>query len=388
MTAQSLLSAPYQLFLWTVPFLIVLGVIVTVHELGHFLAARWLGVSVQTFSIGFGKEIAGFYDRHGTRWRVAWIPLGGYVKFKGDETVSSLPSREDIEALTPAQKAGNFHTAPLWRRTLIILAGPFANFLLSILIFLGLFLFLGKPVVQPRLDSVVAGSAAEQAGLRPGDLILAVNGSSVESFDDVQRRVILKAGSEIDLTVERGGKILNLKATPQLTEKECIGRLGIGRSNKEGDMTIRRFTVAEAASASLAETWYWIEQPFQFFGQLFNRQACVKQLGGPVMILETSKTMASRGFLNLIPLIAFLSVSVGLFNLFPIPVLDGGHLLFYGAEAILGRPLSQKSQEIGQTIGLGLLLMLISVVTVNNVRDLIRREPPGQAATSGPEAPK
>jgi regulator of sigma E protease len=379
MMSQILSSAIGQIFWWTVPYLLVLGAVVIVHEFGHFLAARALGIKVEVFSAGFGPEIAGFYDRRGTRWRLAWIPLGGYVKFKGDESVASLPSAEALEKLTPSEREGNFHTSPLWRRTLIVLAGPFANFLLSLVIFTGMVLATGIVYQRAEILCVEDGTPAAQAGLQAGDRILSVGGKPVRSFEDFSSHVILNARSPINIAVEREGKVVDLTATPELTEGECVGRLGVVGSRKRANVQVVNATLFEAADEGLRRTWRIVKGPFQFFGQLFRGNACVSSLGGPVKIAEVSKTFASQGFINLIPLIAFISVSVGLFNLFPIPVLDGGHLLFYGAEAILGRPLSQRAQEAGFQFGFALLLMLMIFVTWNNVAELSR----GKSQASG-----
>jgi regulator of sigma E protease len=382
MMAQVLSSAIGQLFWWTVPFLLVLGVVVIVHELGHFLAARALGVTVETFSVGFGPEIAGFYDRSGTRWRIAWIPLGGYVKFKGDESVASLPSAEELDKLTPSQREGNFHTSALWRRALIVLAGPFSNFVLSLVIFTGMVLATGIIYQQAQILCVEPGTPAAQAGLKAGDRILSVGGAPVRSFEDFSSYVVLNARSPIDIAVERDGKVVDLRATPELTEGDCIGRLGVVGSTNPGNARVESARLFEAAGEGFRRTWRIVEGPFQFFGQLFRGNACASSLGGPVKIAEVSKTFAAQGFVNLIPLIAFISVSVGLFNLFPIPVLDGGHLLFYGAEAILGRPLSQRAQEAGFQFGFVLLLMLMVFVTWNNVAELTRGKPPATKIAS------
>jgi len=376
MMPQVLSSAIAQLFWWTVPFLVVLGVVVIVHEFGHFLAARALGVTVETFSVGFGPEIAGFRDRSGTRWRLAWIPLGGYVKFKGDESVASMPSAEELDRLTPGERQGNFHTSALWRRTLIVLAGPFSNFLLSLVIFTGMVLATGIVYQQAEILCVEPGTPAAQAGLQAGDKILSVAGAPVRSFEDFSSYVVLNARSPIDIVVERAGKAVDLRATPELTEGECVGRLGVLGTTSSKNAKVESAGLFEAAGEGLRRTWRIVEGPFQFFGQLFRGNACASSLGGPVKIAEVSKTFATQGFVNLIPLIAFISVSVGLFNLFPIPVLDGGHLLFYGAEAILGRPLSQRAQEAGFQFGFVLLLMLMVFVTWNNVVELTRGQAP------------
>ena len=375
MMPEFLSSVIVQVFWWTVPVLIVLGVVVIVHELGHFLTARAVGIRVKSFSVGMGPEMAGFTDKSGTRWKISWIPLGGFVSFKGDENAASLPSAGDLEKLTPEERAGNFHTAALWRRSLVLLAGPFANFLLSLVIFTGMVLWTGIIYQTAEIICVEPGTPAAQAGLMAGDKILAVGGQAVRSFEDFSSYVVLNARSPIDITVERGGKSVGLRATPELTEGECIGRLGVLGTTNAANARAERAGLFTATSEGFRRTWRIVEGPFQFMGQLFRGNACASSLGGPVKIAEVSKTFATQGFINLIPLIAFISVSVGLFNLFPIPVLDGGHLLFYGAEAILGRPLSQRAQEAGFQFGFALLLMLMVFVTWNNVAELTSGKP-------------
>jgi regulator of sigma E protease len=241
---------------------------------------------------------------------------------------------------------------------------------------------------QAEIVCVEDGTPAAQAGLQAGDKILSVGGKSVRHFEDFSSYVVLNARSPISIAVERGGKVVNLTATPELTEGECVGRLGVVGSTKAGSAQIANATLFEAADEGIQRTWRIIKGPFQFFGQLFRGNACVSSLGGPVKIAEVSKTFASQGFINLIPLIAFISVSVGLFNLFPIPVLDGGHLLFYGAEAILGRPLSQRAREAGFQFGFVLLLMLMIFVTWNNVAELSRGKPQVSKPAIGQQAHK
>jgi regulator of sigma E protease len=378
-----LVSAVFgPVFWWTVPVLIVLGVVVIVHELGHLLAARALGIKVKSFSVGWGPEMAGFTGKSGTRWKISWIPIGGFVSFKGDENAASLPTAEDLDKLTPAEREGNFHTAALWRRTLVTLAGPFANFVLGFVIFTGMVFWTGIVYRPAEIICVEPGTPAAKAGFKAGDRVLSVGGQPVRSFEDFSSHVVLNARSPIDITVDRGGKSVALRVVPALSKGECVGRIGVLGQTNPANTRVESAGLFTAAADGFRRTWRITESPFQFMAQLFRGNACASSLGGPVKIAEVSKQIATQGFINLIPLIAFISISVGLFNLFPIPVLDGGHLLFYGAEAILGRPLSQRAQEAGFQFGFALLLMLMIFVTWNNVAELTRGKPQPAKVTS------
>jgi regulator of sigma E protease len=370
-------SAWYYLS-WVVPFLFVLGVVVFVHEMGHFLVARYFGVTVETFSIGFGPEIGGFYDRHGTKWRLAWVPLGGYVKFKGDENAASVPSKESLAGLSEAERQGNFHAKPVAQRAAVVAAGPLANFILAIFILTAWFTFMGKPILEPRVATVEPGSAAAEAGFKPDDLIRDIGGSRIDSFDDIQRIVMLNAETPLSILVERNGQMFTLEATPRLKETKDrfgnvvqIGLLGIGRKNE--NVTFRQFGPVEAFSQSLSETYFWMKQPLIFIKKLAIGQASGDQVRGVVGIAQLSREVASIGFVELFRWIAIISINIGLLNLFPIPMLDGGHLLFYGIEAIRGRPLSERTMEIGFRIGFALVIMLMLFATRNDVIHLIRQ---------------
>jgi len=376
---DSLIAFGTTVLSWAIPFLIVLGLVVFIHELGHFLVARMNGVAVEAFSIGFGPEIAGFHDKQGTRWRIAWIPLGGYVKFLGDENAASMPSQEAAAHVSPEDRARMFQFKPVGARALVVAAGPFANFLLALVIFAGLFMAYGKTMIEPRVAEVVAESPAERAGFQPGDLILSIDGEPVEGFQDMVRIVGLSAEQQLDMVVQRDGRQVSLTVTPELVETESrfgsakIARIGIRGAADRSEVITKTYGPVEAIGQSFAETYFWMKQPIIFIGELIGGRASADQLGGPVRIAQMSKEVASIGIPELLRWTAIISISIGLINLFPIPVLDGGHLVFYGIEAIRGRPLNEKAQEIGFRIGMALVLMLMIFVTWNDVMQLIER---------------
>ena len=374
---DSLIAFGTTVLSWALPFVIVLGIVVFIHEMGHFLVARMHGVAIEAFSIGFGPEIAGFHDKHGTRWRIAWVPLGGYVKFLGDENAASMPSQEAAAHVSPEDRARMFQFKPVSARALVVAAGPFANFVLALVIFSGLFMAYGKTVIEPRVDEVVAESPAERAGFQPDDLILSIDGDEVESFQEMVRIVGLRAEQPLDMVVQRNGERLNLTVTPELVETESrfgsakIARIGIRGSGERSDVITKTYGPVEAVGQSVQETYFWMKQPIIFIGELIGGRASADQLGGPVRIAQMSKEVASIGIPELLRWTAIISISIGLINLFPIPVLDGGHLVFYGIEAIRGKPLNEKAQEIGFRIGMALVLMLMVFVTWNDVMQLI-----------------
>lgn len=359
---------------YVIPFLFVLTLVVFFHELGHFWVARRAGVRVLTFSLGFGPEIAGFNDRHGTRWRLSAIPLGGYVKFYGDEDAASVPDQQALSHMTAAERRESFFFQPVKWRAAIVAAGPIANFILAIAIFSIVFMAFGRPVSAPRVDQVNPGSAAEAAGFKPGDLVLEIDGARVESFADMQRVVGIHAGQPLVFRVERGGADVTLTATPELKEvKDGFGNvhrtglLGISRSLAPGDVTVHRYGPIEAVGMGVQETWFVVARTFDYLGGLIAGRESADQLGGPIRIAQVSGQVATFGIGALLSLAAVLSVSIGLLNLFPIPMLDGGHLLFYAFEAVRGRPLSARTQDIGFRIGLALVLMLMIFATWNDV---------------------
>jgi regulator of sigma E protease len=362
---------------YVVPFLFVLTIVVFFHELGHFLVARWAGVKVLTFSIGFGPELVGFNDRHGTRWKVSAIPLGGYVKFFGDDTEASTPSTETLAAMSDEERQGSFHHKRVGPRAAIVAAGPIANFILAIVIFTCLFTFFGKPSTTAQVDKIEAGSAAAAAGFQVGDVVTAIDGNAIGSFSDMQRIVSVRGGDKLAFTIKRGDSIIQLQATPEQREvKDPFGNshrqgiLGITRSTAPGETLTERVDPATALWLGVKETWFVIDRTLAYIGGVFTGREAASQVGGPLGIARISGQVATIGLAALIHLAAVLSISIGLLNLFPVPLLDGGHLLFYAVEAVRGRPLSERAQEMGFRIGLALVLMLMVFATYNDILHL------------------
>ena len=362
---------------YVVPFLFVLTIVVFFHELGHFLVARWCGIKVVAFSIGFGPEIVGFNDRYGTRWKIAAVPLGGYVKFFGDDNAASVPDLAAAASMSETEKRDSFVYKPVGSRAAVVAAGPIANFILAIVIFAGVFMIVGKQTTSARVDTVQAGSAAQAAGFKPGDLVLAINGQAIESFSDMQRIVSVSAGEPIEVKVERGGVPVTLKARPELKEIKDnfgnvhrLGVLGISRSMAPGDIKTEKVGPLRAIVMGAQETWFVVDRTMTYLGGVIAGREAADQLGGPIRIAQVSGQVATAGFTALIHLTAVLSVSIGLLNLFPIPLLDGGHLLFYLIEAVRGKPLSERAQEVGFRIGLAIVVMLMIFATFNDILHL------------------
>ena len=360
---------------YILPFLFVLTVVVFFHELGHFLVARWCGVAVKVFSIGFGPEIVGFTDRRETRWRLSLIPLGGYVKFLGDENEASTTDRAALAAMDPQARARSFAGKGVGARAAIVAAGPIANFILAIVIFTAIFSIYGRETMTPRVDGVVPASAAEQAGFQPGDLVLSIDGREIGSFTDLQRIVSVKASETLNVIVKRGDGEVTLAVTPELKEltdrfgnKQRVGVLGLTR-NATGpdDVVTERYSVPEAGWLAVQETWFVTERTLSYLFAVVIGRESADQLGGPIRVAEVSAQVATIGFIALINLAAILSISIGLINLFPVPMLDGGHLLYYAVEAVRGKPLSERVQDIGFRIGLAAVLMLMIFATWNDI---------------------
>ena len=442
------------------PFLFVLTIIVFFHELGHFMVARWCGVAVETFSVGFGREIFGFTDAKGTRWKFSWIPLGGYVKFLGDENAASVPDREGLEQMDAEARETSFYHKSVAKRSAVVAAGPIANFLLAIVIFALIFMIMGRPIASPTVgaiqpdspamkagfqlkdvvvsingsevetfaemmthirpsadknlsfvvrrgeelvtlnvtpvltavtdlagnklevgvigigqatdpivDSIAANSAAAEAGMQVKDRVVSIDGAEITSFSDMQQIVVKSAGKPLSIVVRRGEDLVTLQVTPKEhvdTDSEgktrTVGRLGITR-NAQGDIKMERYGPVSAVWLGARETWTVGERTLSYvFGLLAGREK-TDQLGGPLRIAQISGQVFQISFAALFNLAAVLSVTIGLINLFPIPMLDGGHLLYYGIEAVRGEPLSERTQDVGFRVGLGLVVALMIFVT-------------------------
>jgi regulator of sigma E protease len=358
-----------------VPFLFVLTVVVFIHELGHYLVGRWCGIGVTAFSIGFGPELFGFNDSHGTRWKLCAIPLGGYVKFVGDmNATSSQPSAEELEALSDSEREVAFHTQPIWKRAATVVAGPLFNFLLTIVVFAVLFSVYGRPVLDPMVAEVTAGSPAEKAGILPGDRFVKVDGSTVETFADVQRLVQGRAGDAIAFTMLRDGKEITLTATPlPMEQQDALGNkikvavIGVVNSTELGQARVVTYNPVGAVGAAIEETGHVIQRTGQFLQRFVAGREDRCQLGGPIKIAKMSGQAAKLGFEWLVQLVAFLSVGIGILNLLPIPPLDGGHLLFYGVEAVIRRPVSERTMEMAYRTGLLLVLGFMGFVFWNDL---------------------
>lgn len=362
-------------FLWNyvVVFLIILTVVVFVHELGHYLVARWNGVKVEVFSIGFGPEIFGWNDRSGTRWRVSLLPLGGYVKMFGDADAASATG--DNRSMSPEEKAQSFRYKRVGQRAAIVFAGPAANFIFAIIGLAALFMVLGQPVTEPVIGQVHPGTAAEEAGLKAGDRIVAVNGSAVERFQDIQRIVRLEIERPLELTYDRAGEVRTVSARPRIIERkgmfgdmEKVPVLGIS-ADPASTRVVRHGPVSGLLQA-LRETETMITSTFVGIGQMITGTRDSDELGGPIRIAKGAGEAAQLGLGSVVFYTILLSLNLGLINLFPIPVLDGGHLVFYGIEAILGRPLGERAQEYGFRIGLFLVLALMVFATRNDIVSL------------------
>ncbi len=351
------------------PFLAVITVVVFFHELGHFLVARWNGVRVDVFSIGFGGEVFGWHDKHGTRWRISWVPLGGYVKFFGDAGATSAQG-EGLEEMSAADRAVSFHHKRLWQRASIVVAGPVANFILAIVIFAVMFATVGQRISDPLVVDVMPGGAAEVAGFRAGDLVVSIDGNPISRFQELQSYVQPRPGQQIQIGVERAGRAIDLIVTPTPTEREAFGStqtIGlIGITGPGGQF--ERQSPTDSLWLGVATTYGVVETTLVYLADVITGEASSDQLSGPIGIAVVTSEVARVSVIGLINLAAVISVALGLFNLFPIPLLDGGHLLFYAAEALRGKPLSERAQEYGMRFGMLVVLAIFVLATFNDLK--------------------
>jgi regulator of sigma E protease len=345
-------------------FGIVLGILVFVHEFGHYLAARLCGVHVEVFSIGFGRAITSWMDRSGTRWKLAWLPLGGYVKMHGQER----PEEASPEVRASWIPGRTFHEKKVWQRAIIVAAGPVANFLLAIVLFAGLFAIVGIGISQPVVGGVLPNSAAAKAGLQANDRIDSIAGQPVQNFEQIQRIVEARADQTVPIVVSRDGASRTLQAHIESAEADGqhVGLLGI----RAGSIEYHRVPVRTALWGGVWQTWNVTDETVTGIVQMIRGTRGTQDLGGPLRIAQLSGQVAELGIASLISFIAILSVNLGLINLFPIPVLDGGHLLFYLAEALRGRPLPQRALEYGFRAGLAVLASLFIFATWNDLSNI------------------
>lgn len=357
--------------IYAASFLVVLTGIVFVHEWGHYIVARMCGVRVEVFSIGFGREIHGWDDRHGTRWKISAIPLGGYVKFFGDASAASTPDRDGLGQLDAAERSVTFHDKTVGQRAAIVAAGPVANFIFAILVFAVLFAFNGQPYTAPVVGEVLEGTPAAAAGFKAGDRIVAIDSRSIERFEEIRNSVALATGNSLVFRVERDGANVTLEVVPRRVEMQDgfggtarIGQIGIRSASR---LEFRELGPFEAVLAGVRETGMVITGTLTYLGRFVVGRESGQDLGGPLRIAKMSGDIAQISLVALISLTATLSVSIGLINLFPIPLFDGGHLVFYGIEALRGRPVGPRAQDYSFRFGLAVVLGIFLFATWNDL---------------------
>jgi len=360
------------------PFIVLILVVVFIHEYGHYYFAKKYGVMVTDFSIGFGKELFGWNDKLGTRWKICWIPLGGYVKFLGDRNIFSQSDQEEIiKKYSEEERKKLFILKPLYQRSLIVAAGPIANFILAIVIFLFIYMFVGKDFTPAVINEVQKDSPAEVAGLMKNDVILEIDGTEVKSILDVSKLITMSTSDFIDFKVSRYDQDVLLKVKPNIVEAEDnLGNkinkrmIGIMLGPYNNKVNHVKLGPAKALYYSLNEVYFVTISSLKYLGSILTGSGDSSQLGGPIRIAKITGQVAEFGIVPFLSIMAYISISLGLINLFPIPLLDGGHLMFYGFEKILGRPLSQKTQEGFFRIGMFLLLFIMFFATFNDLKDL------------------
>jgi len=362
---------PY-IFQYIFAFAILITVVVFVHEMGHYLVGKWCGIGVETFSIGMGKQIWGRYDKSGTLWRVALFPVGGYVKFKGDEDLSG---KRDKNIST--EHSDNFHSKSVWQKVATTAAGPVFNFILAIFIFAMIFIYKGETLVEPLVGEVMENSAASDSGIKKGDFITNINGNEINSFNDIRNYIIENPENTLEVIVLRNGSNVSLNVKPKIIIQKDrfgneykVGRIGIIAEQDPSYYQTKNYNIFSGLLRGTQETFSLISKILDYLGQLIIGRESVDQMGGPIKIIQVSGQVAEYGIIPLLGLIAAISVNLGVINLLPIPVLDGGHLLFYTYEIIFGKPINPKVQEYGMQIGVSLLIALMVFVTILDISRL------------------
>ncbi len=355
-------------------FIFILSVIVFIHEFGHYIIARWCGVKIEVFSIGFGRELFGFNDKAGTRWKFSLLPLGGYVKMFGDQGAASTPDGKALKKMTKKEKEVSFHFKPLWKKALIVAGGPLFNFLTTIAVFTWFAFSNGITSTEPLVGEVIKDSAAQEAGLLKGDRFLSVNGEKIEVFHDIPMLIVTNLGTEIIAQVERDDKTLEIAITPRIIKTtDAFGNeveqplIGI----RSQQLTFKDVGVVQAVKHAVGRTWDICAATLKVLGQLITGQRGTEQLKGPIGIAQMSGQAADAGTTSVLWFIALLSANLGLVNLLPIPMLDGGHLLYYAVEAANGKPMAMKVQEYGYKVGLVLLVSLMAFTIINDIVQLL-----------------
>ncbi len=367
-----------EILIYIIPFLVLITLVVFIHEYGHYFFARYYGVGVTDFSIGFGKELFGYNDKHGTRWKFCAVPLGGYVKFFGDRNVFSQAEQEKIlKKYNKEDQEKLFVTKPLYQRSIIVAAGPFANFILAILIFSLIYIFSGKDFTPAQINEVQENSPAFVSGLKKDDIILSINNNKVKSILDVSTYINTSTSEQINLNILRNNNEILLSVKPKTIKSEDgLGNkinkkiIGIKIAPVNNEFNKEKLGPSKALFYAFKETWFVIKTSFSFFINLFKGMGDTTQIGGPIKIAKITGQVAQHGLIAFLSITAYISISLGFINLLPIPMLDGGHLMFYAFEKVLGKPLKQKTQESFFRIGLFLLFSLMFFTTVNDLKDL------------------
>ena len=351
-------------------YIFIILVLVFVHEFGHYIIAKWSGVKIDTFSLGFGKEICGRNDKSGTRWKISAIPLGGYVKMYGDASEASTPL-EEIDNLSEEEKKYTFYHKPLYKKAAIVVAGPLANFLLTIAIFTAFIIISGLPSIEPIIGDVMKDSPAQAAGLLPNDRIITIDAKEVDSFNQIQRTLLTNLGTPVNLQIKRDDKIMEMTITPKtITEKDSLGNDFthpiIGITSKK--VKIEEVGFFRAVWEATIRTYHFCAITLKAIGQIIvGDRRFLDNVQGPIAMAKMSGQAASKGIDTVFLLMANISASLGLVNLFPIPVLDGGHLLFYALEAVRGRPLARKFQDYGMRVGMAIVVMLMTTAILHDI---------------------